>query len=54
MNYCPNCDAELTSADYEAGHCTQCGCPVHADPEEQQTRLIGEDGFFYYIQSGQL
>lgn len=24
MNYCANCEAGLTSTDYEAGFCTQC------------------------------
>ena len=25
---CSGCESEITSADYEAGKCTQCGTPV--------------------------
>ena len=28
MTYCDNCRASLTSTDYTAGFCTQCGEPV--------------------------
>lgn len=44
---CIQCDAELTSADYEAGECTQCGGLItmqRSDEDERSSNSINSRG----------
>lgn len=37
MNYCANCNAEVTEVDESVGHCTQCGSEIEEDDNDQGT-----------------
>lgn len=44
MTFCEHCSASLTSTDYEAGACTQCGEPVEPrkdDDDESKHERAG-------------
>jgi hypothetical protein len=40
MAYCPNCGAEITETDVEAGYCTQCREAIGPEPLPLETALL--------------